>query len=195
MVHGAILLDRDGVINADVFPTPLRWEQVRFLPHALDAIARLTRAGWRVFIVTNKTAMGWRLLSPARNAEINEKIVAAIEGAGGKIQKVYHCGHHPWSGCACRKPKPGMLLEAQREFGIDASRSWMVGDNLTDVMAGQAFGARTALVYGTEGRRRRLASGVEKLRPDLVVPDLAAVVDAILADGKILPSAERATRP
>ncbi|HVL88399.1 MAG TPA: HAD-IIIA family hydrolase [Candidatus Thermoplasmatota archaeon] len=195
MTDGAVFLDRDGVLNEDVFPTPLRWSQVRFLPGALAAVARLTRAGLRVFVVTNKTAMGWKVLSPARNDEINRGILAAIEEAGGRVTKLYFCGHHPWAGCECRKPKPGMLVAAQREFGVEPGASWMVGDNLTDVLAGRAFGARTALVYGSEARRRRLARGIARARPDLVAPDLSSAVDRILADGKVLAPGRDASPP
>jgi D-glycero-D-manno-heptose 1,7-bisphosphate phosphatase len=171
-----VILDRDGVLNEDRWPTPLSLRQVVLLPGAPEAVARLTRAGWPVVIATNKTAMGWGLLSVEMHEAIMRRILAAVEAAGGEVLQVYHCPHHPLVGCDCTKPKPGMLLRAARDHRLDLQRSWMVGDTWRDVAAGKAAGCRTILVG--KGSARAVALG-----PDFHAPGLPGAVERILAAG------------
>ncbi|MCA1813611.1 MAG: HAD family hydrolase [Halobacteriales archaeon] len=167
----AVFLDRDGVLNEDRWPTVLRLRDLVMLPGAPEAVAALTRAGWPVFIVTNKTAMGWGLLSEREHRAIMERVLDPIARAGGKVQAWYYCPHNPLRGCECRKPKPGMLLRAAREHGLDLHASWMVGDTWRDVRAGRAAGARTILVGGSAAALRE--------KQDHSVADLPAAVRVI----------------
>lgn len=177
-----VFLDRDGVINRDRWPTPLRWEDVEILPGVPEALAGLTALGFRLFIVTNKTAVGWRILSAEENDRINGNLVDVLARAGVSIEKLYYCGHHPLRFCECRKPRPGMLLRAAAEFGVAPERSWMVGDNRRDVLAGEAFGARTILIAGSGERKRRL--GPHASGADHVVVDLSEAARVIVAESR-----------
>lgn len=170
----AVFLDRDGVLNEDRWPTVLRVRDLVMLPGAPEAVAQLSNAGWPVFIVTNKTAMGWGLLSEADNAAIMERVLDAIARAGGTVEGWHHCPHNPMRGCDCCKPRPGMLLRAAREHGFDLRASWMVGDTWRDVRAGKAAGCRTILVGGSKAGLRA--------GPDHSVADLPAAVRVILAE-------------
>jgi histidinol-phosphate phosphatase family protein len=123
--------------------------------------------------VTNQAAIGRGLTSAAAVAEIHARMGEAIQAAGGAVARVEHCPHRPEESCDCRKPKPGMLLRAGREHGLDLRASWMVGDTWRDVRAGKAAGCRTILVGGS-------ARG-ERARPDHSVRDLPAAVRVILA--------------
>jgi histidinol-phosphate phosphatase family protein len=170
-----VFLDRDGVLNRDRWPTVLRLRALEMLPRAPEAVALLTKAGWPVFVATNKTAMGWGLLSQAEHEAIMAKVVDEITRAGGKVEAVYHCPHPPWVGCDCHKPKPGMLLRAAREHGLDLQRSWMVGDTWRDVRAGKAAGCRTILV----GQRARDAA---RLGADAAAASLWDAAQVILRE-------------
>lgn len=176
----AVFLDRDGVLNRDAWPTVMDPSELQMLPGAAEAVARLTRAGWPVFVVTNKTAMGWKLLGQAAHEAIMARVLEAIDAAGGKVEAVYHCPHTGFA-CDCHKPKPGMLLRAAREHGLDLGRSWMVGDTWRDVVAGKAAGCRVVLV-GPGSTRARAA------RPDAQATDLAAAVQVIMdgARGRLI---------
>jgi D-glycero-D-manno-heptose 1,7-bisphosphate phosphatase len=175
-LRAAVFLDRDGVLNRDAAPTVLSASELQMLPRAAEAVARLHHEGWPVLIVTNKTAMGWGLLTRREHEAIMSIVLEAIERAGGKVEAVYHCPHHPWRGCECHKPRPGMLRRAAREHGLDLPRSWMVGDTWRDVGAGKAAGARTILVGGsTKGRRAG---------PDFVAASLWDAGEVIRHEGK-----------
>lgn len=173
----AVFLDRDGVLNRDAEPTVLSASELQMLPRAAEAVALLTRAGWPVFVVTNKTAMGWGLLSRREHEAIMARVLAAIDAAGGKVAAVYHCPHNTLLGCDCHKPRPGMLLRAAGEHGIDLARSWMVGDTWRDVGAGKAAGCRTILVGPGSARARAM-------RPDHERSDLWEAVQVILAEAR-----------
>lgn len=172
----AVFLDRDGVLNRDAEPTVLSLSELQLLPRAAEAVALLTRAGWPVFIATNKTAMGWGLLSRREHEAVMAAVLDAIARAGGRVEAVYHCPHNTLLGCDCHKPKPGMLLRAAREHGLALDRSWMVGDTWRDVGAGKAAGARTILVGGSRKGKRA--------RPDFAVHDLWDAAHVILEHGK-----------
>lgn len=179
----AVFLDRDGVLNRDRFPFIFRPRDYALLPGAADAVARLTRAGFPVFVATNKAAIGLKLLSPRCNEEITGVMLQGIEAAGGRITKVYHCPHVPFGRCSCRKPKPGMLERAAREFGVVPQGSWMVGDNVKDVRAGAAFGARTILLLTTHSLERlEREMRREGVKADFVASGLPDAVDVILKE-------------
>lgn len=173
----AVILDRDGVLNRDQSPTVLSVSELQMLPRAAEAVGLLTRAGWPCFIATNKTAMGWGLLSRREHEAVMAALLHHIEAAGGRIEATYHCPHNTLRGCDCHKPKPGMLLRAAREHGLDLQRSWMVGDTWRDVAAGKQAGCHTILVGGGSPRARRL-------QPDHHVASLWDAAHVILRDAK-----------
>jgi D-glycero-D-manno-heptose 1,7-bisphosphate phosphatase len=179
---GAIFLDRDGVINynrEDYVKTP---EEFQFLPGSAAAVARLTRAGRAIFVVSNQAGRAKGLISEAALDAITEKMLSGLAAAGARVSEVYYCTHHPEAACDCRKPAPGMLLRAAREHGVRLADAVFVGDDPRDVAAGAAAGTRTVLVLsGKSGRAvadRLLACG--ERAPTHVADDLSAAVDWIL---------------
>ena len=149
---GAIFLDRDGVINENRPDHVKNWGEFEFLPGALSSIQQLTKIGLPIFIVTNQAIIARKLADEATVQEIHSRMLDEIMVAGGCIQKVYYCPHDRQDQCDCRKPRPGMLKKAAFEFGIDLTRSFMVGDAWTDVEAGLSVGAHSILVMTGRGR-------------------------------------------
>jgi D-glycero-D-manno-heptose 1,7-bisphosphate phosphatase len=178
---GAVFLDRDGVINRNIFDpasgeceAPLTARDFALIPGVPDALQRLQRAGFLLFLVSNQPnyAKGKSTLADLRaiDAELRRELAAMrVEFAA-----FYYCFHHPqgivdgYSGpCVCRKPSPYFLLKAMKEFGVDPEQSWMVGDRTTDILCGRAAGVRTILI-GADG------IGCNEAVPDYVAADLAA---------------------
>ncbi len=141
-----IFLDRDGVINENRADYVKSWEEFRFLPGAREAIARLTRAGHRIVVCSNQAGIARGIIARETVEEIHSRMVTAIAEMGGVIEKVYYCPHAKDAGCLCRKPRPGQLLRARDELGIDLNDAIFIGDSMTDVRAGLAAGVHTILV-------------------------------------------------
>lgn len=177
----ALFLDRDGVIIENRPAYVRRWEEVAVYPQALTALASLKRLAYAIVIVTNQSGVG-RGVIPLKRAEgINQRLVQVIEAAGGRVDAVYMCPHTPEADCPCRKPKPGMLLQAAREMELDLGRSIMVGDALTDVMAGRAAGVgQSVLVRTGRGIEQLGLPGYGALAPVPVYDTLADAVAAVL---------------
>lgn len=148
-----LVLDRDGVINEDsddYIKTPEEWIP---LPGSLDAIAALSRAGFRMTVATNQSGVGRGLYTLETLDAIHEKMMGSIRAAGGTIERIFFCPHAPEAGCDCRKPKPGMLLEAASLFACDPSACLVIGDSMRDLEAAESVGAEPILVrtgYGLE---------------------------------------------
>ena len=138
----AVLLDRDGVLNerlprAEYVRRP---EDFRWLPGAREALARFAAAGYRVIVVSNQAGIGRGLMSEADLGAVHDRMRAEAAAAGGRIDAIYHCPHDWDAGCACRKPRPGMLFQAQRDFDLDLTRTPFFGDDPRDAEAARAAG-------------------------------------------------------
>jgi histidinol-phosphate phosphatase family protein len=149
-----IFLDRDGVINRNLENDYVKcWEEFEFLPNALEAIQNLTEAGYQLIIVTNQSCINKGIISPATLDTIHRRMVAEIEANGGSIRAIYHCPHREEEGCDCRKPRPGMLIQAAAEHAVDLSTACLIGDSIRDIAAGQQAGCRTFLVLTGHGAK------------------------------------------
>ena len=146
-----IFLDRDGVINENRADYVKSWSEFRFLPESREAIAKLTQAGHRIVVCTNQAGIARGTISIEAVEEIHHRMIASISEVGGKIEKVYYCPHDKDEDCACRKPRPGMLLRARDELGIDMHDALFIGDSMTDIQAGLAAGIHTVLVLSGLG--------------------------------------------
>ncbi len=170
-----VVLDRDGTINHDSdqhIKSPAEWKPIK---GSLEAIARLTQAGWRVVVATNQSGIARGLFDMATLNAIHDGMHRAVHQAGGRIDAVFFCPHAGDSNCACRKPKPGMLLEIGKRMNVALQGVPMVGDSLRDLQAAAAAGARPVLVLTGKGKKTRAAGG---LPPGTeTFPDLAAFVD------------------
>jgi histidinol-phosphate phosphatase family protein len=180
----AVFLDRDGVVIQNREDYVKSWLEVRFLPGALAALSRLGRTRYALVLVTNQSAVGRGKITLSQAVEINQRVIAEIESWGGQIDACYMCPHHPEQGCACRKPAPGMLLRAAREVGLDLSRSYSIGDAVSDLQAAQAVGARGILVLTGRGEKQAPLLEAQGLAACPIVADLQAAVDFILEQRK-----------
>lgn len=142
-----VFLDRDGVINRRLVADYVKsGDEFEFLPGVLGAIKRLADTDHTVIVISNQSGIGRGLMSHEDLDEIHREMNRSIENAGGKIDKIYICPHHPDDGCSCRKPKPGLLLQAARESNIDLTKSYFVGDSPSDIKAGNHAGCITIQV-------------------------------------------------
>lgn len=156
MNRPALFLDRDGVINEDREYVHLP-EQVEFIDGVFDLVAGANRAGRLVVVVTNQAGIGRGFYLESQFLALTKWMKARFAERGGRIDAVYFCPYHPEYGVGpyrreseFRKPAPGMLLQAQRELGIDMQRSILIGDKLSDIAAGRAAGVGTLLHFRGE---------------------------------------------
>lgn len=149
-MHKAVFLDRDGVINVppEEGDYVRRVEDMRLLDGAAEAIRMFNDAGFKVAVITNQrgVALGHYDLDELRR--IHERMIGLLADGGARIDALKFCPHDRNDGCECRKPLPGMILEAARELDIDLKSSLMIGDRPSDVRAGRAAGLETVLIGG-----------------------------------------------
>jgi len=181
-IHGfadieTVFLDRDGVINENRADYVKSWAEFSFLPGAAEAIARLSRGGKRVFVITNQSIVNRGLVSRAAVEAIHRRMVREIERYGGQIEAVACCLHRPDEGCSCRKPKQGLLLDLAGEHGLDLGSTVVIGDALSDVEAAIAAGCRAILVRTGRGSDQLGTEWVDDLT---VASDLGEAVDLLL---------------
>ena len=157
------------------------WEQFEFIAGSLDAIAALSKHGFKLVVISNQSGIGRHFVAREVVDEIHNKMLAEISRSGGTIAGLYYCPHTPEDNCTCRKPRTGMLVQAARELQLELAKSYLVGDALDDVTTGQKMGCTTLLVRTGRGREeiRRLPS-FEGDQPT-VVDDLLAAANWILA--------------
>lgn len=159
-VRKLVILDRDGVINADsdqFIKTPDEWVP---LPGSLEAIARLNQAGYRVVVASNQSGIGRGLFDMATLNAIHAKMHRAAAAAGARIDAVFFCPHTAADNCECRKPKPGLLHNIARRYDLDLAGVPLVGDSLRDLEAGAAVGCEPHLVLTGKGRATRDKGGL-----------------------------------
>jgi D-glycero-D-manno-heptose 1,7-bisphosphate phosphatase len=179
----AAFLDRDGVLN-ELVPdrcsgageSPLEVEQVRLIDGAAAAAASLARAGFMLVCVTNQPAAAKGNASVAQLLAVHEQVISLLAGEGVTFAAWRLCLHHPdgvipglAKRCSCRKPAPGMLLDAAGALGLDLASSWMVGDTDADIQAGRAAGCRTLLIENPRSFHKRL----QVTNADLIASSLA----------------------
>lgn len=165
-MHSALFLDRDGVIIENQENYVRRWADVSIYPQALAALAWVSRFPVKIVIVTNQSAVGRGLISLRTAQGINARLQESIKLAGGRVDGIYMCPHRPKDGCDCRKPCPGMLLRAAEELSLDLSRSMLIGDALTDLMAAETAGVPVRVLVRTgRGRRQEKLPRAKSLRP------------------------------
>lgn len=145
----AIFLDRDGVIIENRSNYIRTWDDVVFYPESLTSLKRIKSTEHKIFIVTNQSAIGQGIISRSAAETINWQLVHEIESAGGRIDGVYMCPHSPEENCPCRKPQPGMILEAAAENSLDLGRSIFIGDAISDIIAGQTAGVGVNVLVKT----------------------------------------------
>jgi len=192
-MNKAVFLDRDGVINELIYyqehgvvDSPFIPNQFRLLPEVTKAITRFHELGFKVIAVSNQPGIAKGYFSQETFAEIKVRMNSELAKRGAFLDGEYYCFHHPEAkvkrlkaNCMCRKPEPGLLLKAAEELDINLSLSWMIGDGLTDIMAGKSAGCRTILL----GRMKcELCSLMDELhaRPDFIAKSLIEAAELIV---------------
>jgi D-glycero-D-manno-heptose 1,7-bisphosphate phosphatase len=190
--RGAVFIDRDGVINRMFFhpdfgivDSPANPEQFVLIDGVAEAIANLKRMGLVVIVVSNQPGIAKGKFTPSLLGAIEKKMIDLIQAGGGRVDATYNCLHHPEAVldeyrtvCECRKPKPGLLIQAAQDWTIDLAKSYMVGDGVTDMVAGQAVGATTLFVNSRKCYHcESLAE--HQVQPDYIVNDLRQAVTVI----------------
>jgi D-glycero-D-manno-heptose 1,7-bisphosphate phosphatase len=172
----AVFLDRDGTIMEDANYVG-KVDQVVLIPNAAQALKRLQHAGYRLFIITNQSGVGRGFFTREAVESIHAHLDEQFAKAGVRFDRYYVCPHHPEDNCDCRKPKPKFLLDAAREYRLDLSRCFMIGDRASDVQAGVNAGVVSILVLTGVGQET-LAK--QAARPDHVANDIAEAAAWIL---------------
>lgn len=183
--YSAVFMDRDGTINEEVSFLS-RMEQLKLYPQSGEAIRLINAAGMKTVVVTNQSGIARGYFTEDFVRGVHERLNEMLRAEGAHIDGFYVCPHHHIHGqgiykqdCECRKPKPGMLLQAAREMNIDLARSYMVGDMLRDVQTGKNAGAKGILV--------KTGYGVNIVRTDMpayIAGDILEAVQWILKDRK-----------
>ena len=155
-----IILDRDGTINQDSDQYIKSLAEWKPIPGSLQAIARLSQGGWRIVVATNQSGIARGLFDMAALNAIHAEMHRVVGLAGGRIDAIFFCPHAQDSGCACRKPRPGLLLEIASRMDVGLAEVPMVGDSLRDVEAAAAAGAKPYLVLTGKGKKTREAGGL-----------------------------------
>lgn len=175
----ALFLDRDGVINANRPDHVKGWDEFVFLSRALDALRKMAASDFLVIVTTNQSAIHRGLMDNETMREIHSRMTRSIERAGGRIDAIYFCPHRPEENCDCRKPKPGLYLQAADRWDIDLARSYVVGDSLVDVQAAHAIGSTPILVLTGRGQEQQKKL-IENAHSDYkVVEDLLHAIEWI----------------
>ncbi len=174
-----LILDRDGVINEDsdaYIKSLAEWIPI---PGSVEAIARLSRAGWTVAVATNQSGLARGYYDEATLAAMHARLRQLVAEQGGELGLIVHCPHGPDEGCACRKPLPGLLVQIARHYDVTLDGVWFVGDSPGDLAAARAVACQPVLVRSGKGERT-LAKGL----PDgvKVFDNLAAVAAHLLAE-------------
>ena len=172
-----LILDRDGVINYDSDAYIKNLNEWIPLPGAVEAIARLSKAGWTVAVATNQSGLARGYYDVATLEAMHTRLRELVAEQGGEVGLIVHCPHGPDDGCACRKPKPGMLQQIAAHYGVPLHGVWFVGDSSGDLMAAQAVDCQPVLVKTGKGERT-LAQALPA--DTLVFDDLAAVAAQLL---------------
>jgi len=180
----AIFLDRDGVINRDPgFGDYIKsWEEFDFLPGAIEAIKKLNKNNYEIFIISNQAGVGRGIYSQSSLDDVTKNMVREIESQGGYIRSINYCTHKPDEGCPCRKPKTGMIENATKGLDIDFKNTYFIGDTKLDIGAGKNMGCKTILLLTGKVN----PSDIKNLeyQPDFVKNSLKEAVEWVLREGQ-----------
>ena len=142
----AVFLDRDGVLNKNRDDYVKSTKELEIFSNIGKEILKLKMKGFLIIVITNQSVINRKIITIRELEEIHSTIQKFLMKSKTSIDKFYFCPHRPDENCDCRKPKPGLILQAINEFSIDASKSWMVGDSKTDIQAGEKAGCKTILL-------------------------------------------------
>lgn len=184
VTDAAVFLDKDGTLIENI-PYNADPAKMDLAPGAAEGVRLLDRAGFRLIVISNQSGVARGFFAEPELARVEERLRRLMGESGARLDGFYYCPHHPEGtvaryavACTCRKPQPGMIRQAAREHGIDLSRSWLVGDILDDVEAGNRAGCRTVLI--DNGHETEWKISPDRY-PDHVAADLAEAAQIILS--------------
>lgn len=175
-----IILDRDGVINHDSDNYIKSADEWLPIDGSIDAIARLSQAGYRIFIASNQSGLARGLFQQADLDAMHEKLLSLVAGAGGKIAGIFYCPHHPDDNCRCRKPKTGLIDDIESALKTSVADCFFIGDSIKDLRAGRAKHCRTILVKTGKGHASLRQLQEQPMDKVLVFDNLAAAASFIV---------------
>ena len=182
LLKKVVFIDRDGTINQDSDAYIKNWSEFKFLPRSIKALCDLTAAGCALIVITNQSALPRKLITLAELEKIHSKLKATVERKGGNICDIFFCPHMPEDGCNCRKPAPGLIIQAQKKYDIDLAASVMIGDSARDIASAHNAGCgRSILVKTGKYQEATSALAAAHLAADYVASDLYDAANWILA--------------
>lgn len=196
MANRAVFIDRDGVINEILYfadmgriDTPFRVDQFKLLPKVGEAVRLFNELGFKTVVASNQPGIARNNFDESVLTGIDARMRAEVGKDKGVIDAVYYCRHHPEGAnpkyrldCGCRKPKPGLLTQAAKDLDIDLKKSYMIGDGINDIQAGDAAGCRTIMIGRLKCDLCRVMDDM-KVAPAVVVADLLAAAKLIQTGG------------
>lgn len=195
LMRKALFLDRDGIINELVYnpefgtiDSPLNSKQVILIFGIKELLKAALDKGFVCVVVSNQPAIGLGKTTLKNHQKIVSKIMQEFKKDGLKIESQFYCFHHPFAKvtkykkvCDCRKPGIGLFKEAAKELGINLSKSWMIGDGIDDVIAGEKAGCKTILLANTKSSEnlRIIEKQLDKIKPDFIIKKITDAIDII----------------
>jgi len=185
LLKKVVFLDRDGTINRDSPDYIKHRSEFEFLPGSIEAVRELTSNGFAVIVITNQSALARNLISRRELDAIHAMMKKKIASAGGQIKDIFFCPHLPADGCNCRKPQPGLILQAQQKYGIDLTTAFLVGDSAKDIECARKAGCNRTVLVKTGCPDKAATHLAEKhMWPDYTAEHLQDAVKWILAQEK-----------
>ncbi|MBW1847807.1 MAG: D-glycero-beta-D-manno-heptose 1,7-bisphosphate 7-phosphatase [Deltaproteobacteria bacterium] len=185
MKQKVLFVDRDGVINKDSPAYIKSWSEFEFLPRSLGAIRRLTENGFDVVLITNQSAVNRNFISKNDLEAIHIRMKEVIKQNGGEVKDIFYCPHRPEDQCDCRKPLPGLILQAQEAYQIDVGKTMMVGDSAKDIECAKNAGCGGSILVQTgNGITAEKILAEKGIFPSFIVKDLYEAASLLINPDK-----------
>ncbi|MBW1642233.1 MAG: D-glycero-beta-D-manno-heptose 1,7-bisphosphate 7-phosphatase [Deltaproteobacteria bacterium] len=185
MKQKVLFVDRDGVINKDSPAYIKSWSEFEFLPRSLEAIRRLTENGFDVILITNQSVVNRDFVSKKDLEAIHTRMKEVIKQNGGEVKDIFYCPHRPEDQCDCRKPLPGLILQAQEAYQIDVGKTMMVGDSAKDIECAKNAGCGGSILVQTgNGITAEKILAEKGIFPSFIVKDLYEAASLLINPDK-----------
>ena len=185
-------MDRDGVINRITPGNYIRHiSEFKLLPNVKSSLAKLTRAGYEIHIISNQQGVAKGLMTRSQLSEITQLLLERLEKSGVKINSVNYCTHWESENCDCRKPNTGLFLQAVEDRKINFRETWMIGDSWRDMKAGKTLGCKTIFIGNSDFQTgKKIITESHEISPDYMVKNLSQAVNLVLKSERHSPSVE-----
>ena len=181
----AVFFDRDGTINEDIGYVS-KPENFKMMAHVRPAIMLLQDMGFKIFVVSNQSGVGRGIFKEADLKKVDEKMIQLFKEDGIELDGISYCLHRPDEGCGCRKPSPKMVKDMAKKAHVDLSKSYIIGDKISDVLTGKNAECRTVLLLTEDESIQLDEEDDEWPFPDFVAEDIQAAVEWILKDSGVV---------